>query len=114
MPSERSLRIYKIKLGKAYDLKEPPKGLFFSQVSNWVTNCKNIQHPCFPMGSLPPPGLQTDFPRDLSKKRDRDRSRIGSDSSLQNEENLASPLNHVSDLDRVRDKVGAVEICLRV
>jgi len=54
------------------------------------------------------PTTETDVPRDLSKKGDR--SRIGSDSSPQDEETVASPSNHLSDLDKVRDKVGAVAI----
>jgi len=108
--SQRDNRPADLPLDSTIGLSSPHDGVLAKRRKLKNLNSSHSRSVESDSNSCDTPTLDTDFPRDLSKKRDRDRSRIGSDSSLQNEENLASPLNHVSDLDRVRDKVGAVEI----
>lgn len=105
--SQRDNRPADLPLDSTIGLSSPHDGVLAKRRKLKNLNSSHSRSIESDSNSCDTPTTETDFPRDLSKKGDR--SRIGSDSSPQAED-LASPTNHVSDLDRVRDKVGAVAI----
>jgi len=110
--SQRDSRPADLPLDSTIGLSSPHDGVLAKRRKLKNLNSSHSRSIESDSNSCDTPTTETDVPRDLSKKGDRDRTRIGSDSSPQDEEtlSLSSPSNHVSDLDRVRDKVGAVAI----